>query len=189
MSEDRPQVAWAADPAARWRCFLSTAFKRGLKTALPATLVSLLINAFVAQAMIVHGPSMWPNLSYNDRVIVNKMAYRLGDGPQRGDVVVVALPDEPELLVKRVVALPGETVAVRGGQVFIDGRPLQEPWAVHQGGIDCPPTPVPPGHLFVLGDNRPASRDSRWFGPVAVDDIDGRVSFVVWPLQQIGQMN
>jgi signal peptidase I len=168
--------------------FVIRALKKGAKTALPAAVISLLINAFVVQAMVVHGPSMKPNLDYSHRVLVDKVSYRVSHVPRRGDVVVVDLPQEPTLLVKRAVALPGETVAVRGGQVFVDGEPLEEAWATRQGGPNSPPTRVPAGHVFVLGDNRAASRDSRWFGPVPLSAIDGRVGWIVWPLQEMGRM-
>ena len=138
--------------------------------------------------MVVHGPSMMPNLTYNNGVIVEKVTYRLLHAPQRGDVVVVDLPGEQELLVKRIVALPGETVAVQDGQVFVNGQPLAKPWATLQGGMDYAPTRVTAGHIFVLGDNREVSRDSRWFGPVPQSCIDGQVRIVVWPPNQIDQV-
>jgi signal peptidase I len=159
---------------------------RWVRSALSAALVSLLINVFVVQAMMVQGPSMKPNLAYDQRVIVEKVTYRLIHGPRRGDVVVVDRPGERTLLVKRVVALPGETVAVWDGQVFINGQPLEEQWVTLRGGLDYPPTRVPPRHVFVLGDNREESRDSRFFGPVPIDQINGQVRFVVWPLDQMG---
>ena len=159
-----------------------------MRTATPAALVALLINIFVAQAMVVQGPSMKPNLSYDQRVIVEKVTYRFTHGPRRGDVVVIDIPEEEKLLVKRAVALPGETIAVQNGQVFINGQPLEEPWAIRQGGMDYPPTLVPPRHIFVLGDNRLVSRDSRFFGPVPVDHISGQIRFVIWPLDQIGRL-
>jgi len=170
----------------RAKRFLLRALIKGVRTALPGALVSLLLNVFVAQAMVVQGPSMKPNLTYNQRVIVEKVTYSLIHGPRRGDVVIVDMPGEKELLVKRVVALPGETVAVQDGQVFINGQLLEEPWAIRRGGLDYPPARVPPRHVFVLGDNRKESRDSRFFGPVPVDCIVGRVRLIVWPLDRIG---
>jgi signal peptidase I len=168
--------------------FLSHILRKVMRTALPAALVALFINVFVTQAMVVQGPSMKPNLSYNHGVIVEKVIYRFVHSPRRGDVVVIDTPGEEGLLVKRAVALPGETVAVQGGQVFINGQPLEEPWATRQGGMDCPSTLVPPLHVFVLGDNREESRDSRYFGPVPVDQISGQVRFIIWPLDRIGRL-
>ncbi len=177
-----------SDLASRARRFLLRALRKGVRTALPTILVSLFINVFVAQAMTVRGPSMKPNLNYNQRVMVEKITYCFIHGPRRGDVVIIDMPGEKELLVKRVVALPGETVAVQDGQVFINGQPLEEPWATRHGGKDYPPTRVPSQHVFVLGDNREESRDSRFFGPVPVDQIGGRVRFIVWPFDRIGQI-
>ena len=172
----------------RTRRLLLRVLEEGTSIAVPAVLLSLLINIFVAQAMVVQGPSMRPNLNYNHRVIVEKVTYALIHGPRRGDVVVIDMPGESALLVKRTVALPGETVEVLGGQVFINGRPLDEPWAIRQGGPDYPETRVPEGHIFVLGDNREQSRDSRFFGPVPVERIRGHVALILWPLNRIGPL-
>lgn len=159
-----------------------------LRAALPAVLAALFIRVFVTQAMVVQGSSMKPNLSYNYRVMVEKFTYRFVHGPHRGDVVVIDMPEENTLLVKRAVALPGETVAVQNGRVFVNGQPLAEPWVIRRGGINYPPTLVPPGHVFVLGDNREESLDSRHFGPVPIDEIDGQVRFIIWPPNHIGEL-
>jgi signal peptidase I len=166
------------------RRFLLGALKETAGTVLPAVLIALFVNVFVAQAMVVHGPSMQPNLHYDQRVMVEKVTYRLMHGPRRGDVVVIDVPGEDEPLIKRVVALPGEPVEVRGGQVFVDGQLQEEPWITRQGGPDYPPTVMPPLHVFVLGDNRGSSWDSRSFGPVSVDQIVGRAWFIYWPPDQ-----
>jgi signal peptidase I len=151
----------------------------------PALLVALFINVFVAEAALVeHGPSMEPNLYRGDRVMTEKVSYLLHP-PHRGDVVVVDRPGNEVSLIKRVVALPGETVEVRGGHTFINGQPIEEPWVTHFGGPNYPPRVVPPDHVFILGDNRGSSRDSRAIGPVPVDSIKGHVWLVYWPLDQI----
>ncbi len=164
--------------------FLLRTLREVLGTVLPAILVALFINVFVAQAMVVQGPSMEPNLHYDERVVVEKVTYRLHE-PRRGDVIVIDVPGQDEPLIKRVVALPGETVSVRGGQVFIDDQLLEEPWTTRLGGPDYPPTLVPPQHIFVLGDNRGHSNDSRSFGPVHVDWILGRAWLIYWPLSEM----
>jgi len=169
--------------------FLLGALKEMAGTVLPAVLIALFVNVFVAQAMVVHGPSMQPNLHYDQRVMVEKVTYRLMHGPRRGDVVVIDVPGGDEPLIKRVVALPGETVEVRGGQVFVDGQLQKGPWTTRQGGPDYPPTVMPPLHVFVLGDNREESRDSRCFGSVPVDQIDGQVRLIIWPLDRIGGLH
>lgn len=166
--------------------FLLRALRELLETVLPAILIALFINAFLAQATVVRGQSMEPTLHDNQRVIVEKLSYRLTGGPHRGDVVVLRLDGARDMLIKRVVALPGETVAVQDGRVWVDGVPLAEPWAIRQGGPDFPPTVVPEGHIFVLGDNRSHSNDSRSFGPVPLGNIIGHAVFIYWPPEEIG---
>ncbi len=153
--------------------------------ALVAVVIAMMIHVFVAQAIVVAGPSMRPTLDYGQQVMVEKITYRFAHGPRRGDVVVVDVPNEETPLIKRVIALAGETVEVRGGRVLVNGRLLDEPWDTRQGGADYPATRIPPLHVFVLGDNRASSRDSRVFGPVSVDHIVGRAWFVYWPPDQV----
>lgn len=157
----------------------------GLGTLLPAVLIALLIHLFLAQATRVYGQSMEPTLHTNDRVIVEKITYRFRS-PERGDVVVVRVKDRSQPLIKRIVGLPGETIAIHDGRVYIDGRPLDEPYLSRPTHGFLPPTRIPPLHYFVLGDNRDASSDSRSFGPVAKEDIVGRAIFRYWPPTQIG---
>lgn len=157
-----------------------------LETVVPALLIALVINLFLAQATQVLGQSMEPNLHTSQRVVVEKVTYRFFHGPRRGDIVVIDMPNQSEMLIKRVVGLPGETIEIRGGKVYIDGEPLEEPWQVYPGGGDYPPHLVPPLHVFVLGDNRGASNDSRSFGPVPIEYIVGRAWFSYWPKEYIG---
>jgi signal peptidase I len=131
---------------------------------------------------------MQPNLYREHRVIAEKITYRFLHGPRRGDVVIVDVEGRDESLVKRVVALPGETVHIRAGEIYIDGELLQEFWIARHGGPDLPPTVVPPMHVFLLGDNRGISRDSRSFGPVRMDQIVGQVRLVYWPLERAGRV-
>lgn len=154
-------------------------------TIVPAVLVVLFLNVFVVQARTIDGPSMQPNLYAGQFVMTEKLTYRFLHGPRRGDIVLIDMPGEEIPLVKRVVALPGEEIEIQRGQVYVAGRPLEEPWATRLGGPDQPLTRLPPLHVFVLGDNRPNSRDSRSFGPVAVDQLLGRALFVYWPPDQI----
>ena len=165
--------------------FLLRALWEVISTVLPAVLIALVVNTFVVQAMVVQGPSMQPNLQYDQRVMVEKITYRLIHGPRRGDVVVLDVVNEDEPLIKRVVALAGETVEVRKGQVFVNGELLDESWATRPGGPHYQSTLVPPLHVFVLGDNRASSRDSRAFGPVPVDQLIGWAWVIYWPPDQI----
>jgi signal peptidase I len=159
-----------------------------LSTVVPAILIALFLNVFVVQARTVDGPSMQPNLYRGHRVITEKVTYRFLHGPRRGDVVVIHRPGEELPFIKRAIGLPGETVEITDGRVHIDGRPLEEPWSTRVGSRDYPGTYVPPLHVFVLGDNRPSSHDSRSFGPVPLEQIKGRALFVYWPPDQMGSL-
>ena len=165
---------------------LLRALREVLLTVAPALFIALFVNIYVAQATMIQQNSMEPNLYENERVIMEKITYRFLHGPRRGDVVVVEIPGQDIPLIKRVVALPGEKVAVQGGQIFINDQPLEEPWSTRYGGRDYPPTVVPPLHIFIMGDNRGISHDSRAIGPVHIDQIIGRAWFVYWPLDRIG---
>jgi len=158
-----------------------------LETILPALLIALLINVFVGQATRVEGQSMEPNLHSEQRLVVEKLSYRF-HGPQRFDIVVLKMPRQgEELLIKRVIGLPGETVEIRDGQVYVDGNLLAEPFtdqSTHPGRNDK--FTVPPLHIYVMGDNRDRSNDSRSFGSVPIDDVIGRAWLSYWPPEQIG---
>lgn len=157
-----------------------------LGTVLPALVIVLVINLFLAQATRVEGQSMEPNLHDSQRLIIEKISYYLHP-PQRGDIVVLRLPHRrSDPLIKRVVGLPGETVEVRNGLVYINGELLDEPYLDQNTYPGMPPRVVPEHQVFVLGDNRGASNDSRAFGFVPYEDIVGRAWFRYWPLDQIG---
>ena len=160
------------------------------------------LKANVAQAFHIPSGSMEPQLEVGDRVVVSRLAYRLHD-PRRGDIIVfdapggggegswfgevlegagLREPDETEL-IKRVVGLPGEVVEARGGRVLVNGRELVEPYLPPDvATADFGPVTVPDDHVFVLGDNRGSSLDSRFaLGPVPRDRIVGRAIARVWP--------
>lgn len=158
-----------------------------------ALIVALLIKAFLLQAFYIPSESMEPTLKVGDRVLVNKLSDDLGD-VRRGHIIVFGRPtNEPpseiDDLIKRVVALPGEVVEGRDGMLYIDGFPLEEPY-LPAGTITQPfaPVTVPEGHLFVMGDNRGDSRDSRAFGPIDAELIVGRAVVTVWPLGRVGTL-
>ncbi len=158
-----------------------------LETILPAILIALLINLFVGQATRVEGQSMEPNLHSDQRLVVEKVSYRF-HGPERFDVVVLKVPSQgEELLIKRVIGLPGETVEIKNGRVYINGEELEEPFITSETrpGRYSRVT-VPPLHVFVLGDNRDHSNDSRSFGPVPIGNIVGRAWLSYWPPEEIG---
>jgi len=156
-----------------------------------AALLSLLIITFVVQAFFIPSGSMEPTLQIGDRILVSKFTYRMG-GIRRGDVIVFHYPLNPgKDFVKRVVALEGETVELRDGGVLINNSPIHElyPTAL-VGGDRCTsnygPQLVPAGQLFVLGDNRCNSEDSRFFGFVPHENVVGTARVVYWPPQRLG---
>ncbi len=156
-----------------------------------ALVVALIIQATLFQAFFIPSESMQSTLVEGDRVLVNKLTDSAGE-VSRGDVVVFGRPpNEPpsdiEDLIKRVVGLPGDTVEGRDGIVYIDGAPLDEGY-LDDGTItsEFGPVVVPDGHLFVMGDNRGNSRDSRFFGPIDGDLLVGRAMVIVWPLGRMG---
>ena len=165
-----------------------------LETIVPAVLIALLINLFLAQATRVYGQSMEPNLHTDQRLIVEKLSYNryvrhiLGiDGPERGDVVVIRLESQGnELLIKRVVGLPGDVIEIHDGLVFVNNQPINEPYLSGITAGYYGPVTVPPLHIFVLGDNRGFSNDSRNFGTIPLKDVVGRAWFSYWPIEQVG---
>jgi signal peptidase I len=153
-----------------------------------ALLVALVVKTFLIQAFFIPSLSMFSTLDEGDRVLVNKLSYHLGD-VDRGDVIVFERPEHVtdttiKDLIKRVVALPGETVAGHDGGVYINGKRLKETY-LDKGTVtsDFPATEIGRGQLWVMGDNRGNSEDSRVFGPIDDDLVVGRAFVRVWPLQ------
>lgn len=173
-----------------------------------AGVIAIGVKAFVAQAFYIPSGSMEPQLEVGDRVVVSRLAYELHE-PRRGDIVVfddpeavpepdddfvvvrlgrdalegvgILRPSETEL-IKRVIGLPGETVQGIDGEILVDGRPLLEPYlAIEVTTPSFGPVEIPDDHVFVMGDNRSNSKDSRIFGPVPTDSIVGRAIARVWP--------
>jgi signal peptidase I len=153
--------------------------------------VALIVRGFLIQAFYIPSESMVPTLVKNDRVLVNKLSYKLHD-VHRGDVVVFKAPPgaataQVKDLIKRVVGLPGETIEGRNGSIFIDGKPLDEPYLPPDvRSRDFPPEKVPPDHVWVLGDNRQDSRDSTFFKSIDEHSIVGRAFVKIWPINDIG---
>lgn len=149
-----------------------------------------LLNLFVFNISMVKGHSMQPTLYEGERLFINKITLAFRD-PRRGDIVVLHDPsngpDRKEYLVKRVVGIPGDIVEVREHKLYVNGKPVTEPYvdtAIEDA--DFAPVPVGRGFYFVMGDNRhaSASKDSRFFGAVPLKMIVGRAAFIWWPLSK-----
>lgn len=158
------------------------------ETVVPAIVIAVLIHVFLAQATRVYGHSMEPNLHIDMRLVVEKLSYRLHT-PERGDIVVLRVRPGDELLIKRVIGLPGDEVAIHDGRVYVNGQPLDEPYLDQETRGNLAPRVVPPLHVFVMGDNRRASNDSRSFGPVHIDNIVGKAWVSYWPPTTIGTVD
>src|SRR5207302_9621030 len=153
--------------------------------------LALVIIVFLYQPVKVEGTSMAPLLSDQERIFINKFVYRF-EPIQRGDVVVFWYPlDHSKSFIKRVVGLPGETVELRQGTLYINGKVVPEPYVPpqYEDNSDYAPKVVPPDHFFVLGDHRISSNDSRVFGMVASEYIYGRAVFAYWPVDHFGALD
>ena len=150
--------------------------------------LAMVIIVFLYQPVKVEGTSMAPLLHDQERIFINKFVYSF-EPIQRGDVVVFWYPlDRSKSFIKRVVGLPGETIEIQHGRVFVDGRMLEESYVPGQfadSGTYGPVT-VPPEHFYVLGDHRVSSNDSRVFGPVPSRFIHGKAVFAYWPVNRFG---
>ncbi len=161
----------------------SSVIREIVQVLFPALILALSIHLFLAQATIVFGRSMEPSLFERQRLIIDKITYYFR-APNRNDIVVIKRPEMQELLVKRIIGLPGEKVEIRDGYVYIDSRRLPEPFPHEQYPQNIPAYTLGPVEYYVLGDNRGNSNDSRAFGPILREDILGRVWFRYWPLSQ-----
>jgi len=165
-----------------------------------AVLIAVIVRMFIFQTFWIPSESMSSTLVKNDRVLVNKLSYRLHD-VNRGDVIVFErppdmAPSEIKDLIKRVVGLPGERVSITEGKVHVNGRALDEPYTNGQPTEPCSSgepalasdagLKIPAGHVLVMGDNRGNSDDGRCFGPIDEDLIVGRAFVIMWPPSKLG---
>lgn len=186
-----------------------------IKTVGLSVVLAIGIRQFVAEARYIPSGSMLPTLQINDRLIIDKLGYKLTD-PKRGDIVVFnppeALSDYKDAFIKRIVGLPGEKLEVKNGRVYVNGRPLKEKYVAseldpaaplngnsqhQQTEINCPPKmrfleqpqTVPSDSYLVMGDNRQQSYDSRCWGFVPRENIIGRAIFRFWPMNHLGGLD
>ena len=190
---------------------MRTAVREAVETIALAVLLALLFQAAV-QLFEVQGPSMDPRLATGDRVLVNKALYMEIDAervsrflprmnaepgdvwrpfsePKGGDIVVFRFPLDPtQSFVKRVIGVPGDTVEIRRGAVFVNDAPLDEPYVVHDSRETLPPVEVGPDEYYVMGDNRLQSNDSRNWGTVPAENIVGHAWIGYWPLDRFSAL-
>lgn len=181
--EDKPEqqslLRWMVETALL--VLLAFALAQGVKT-------------FIVQPFTIPSGSMIPTIEEGDYVLAEKLSLRFSGGPEQGDIVVFDDPggDKPQL-IKRVIAVAGQTVDVRDGGVYVDGKRLDEPYThgkptTHEPGMIRMPVTVPDGFVWMMGDNRPNSGDSRYFGPVPVDSVHGRAFWTYWPVGRFGKL-
>jgi signal peptidase I len=169
-----------------------------------AVVIAVLLRTFVIATFSIPSGSMEPTLQIGDRIVVDKLSYHL-HGADTGDIIVFGTPPDEDCagppvadLVKRVIGLPGQTISLSEGQVYIDGKLLAEPWLPPSVRQETYPGPsndpyslhqafrIPAGDVYVMGDNRPESCDSRYWGPVPESTIVGKVDLRIWPLSRLG---
>jgi signal peptidase I len=158
-----------------------------------SVLIAVLVILFLYRPVKVEGTSMMPTLYDRERLFINQFSYKFGIGKiQRGDTVVFWAPEDiRESYIKRVIGLPGDTVAVEDGYVIVNGRKLVENYVPPEYRDDrsYPPRVVPPDEYFVLGDHRNSSNDSRAWGFVPRSYIYGKAVFVFWPPNRLGTVH
>ncbi len=161
-----------------------------LRDLILSVLLAFIVIVFLYQPVQVEGTSMMPRLWNHERIFINKFVYRL-EPIQRNDIVVFWYPLDPsKSYIKRVVGLPGERISIRDGSVYIDGKPLLEPYLPpdYLDRQSYPPVLVEPEHYYVLGDHRESSNDSRVWGTVDRKYIYGKAVFVYWPFSEFGSL-
>jgi len=156
-----------------------------------AIILSFFIRYYIAELYMVDGPSMQPTLHTGERLIVNKFIYRFSL-PEHGDVLVFQYPKDPSRdFIKRVIAVAGDTIEVKDGRVFVNSQLLTEPYILDRAQKGFPLSVVPPDAIFVMGDNRNNSEDSRFsdVGFVPYQLIKGKAIAVLWPLDQAKRLS
>ena len=149
-----------------------------------AVVLAMIIRTFVVELYLVDGPSMRPTLQHAQRLVVNKFIYHFR-APEKGEVLIFRYPKDPSRdFIKRVIAVPGDTIEIKDGNVFVNGELQNEDYILSKCRGDYPKSTIPEGHIFVMGDNRNNYEDSRFpdVGFVPFDLIKGKAMLVFWPL-------
>lgn len=158
-----------------------------------ALAIALFVRIVIAEPRFIPSPSMVPTLAVGDRLLVEKVSYRL-HAPRQGDIAVFEPPPQlqeygylpSQAFIKRVIGLPDQTVQVSQGKVYVDGQALAEPYIAAPPEYEMPPVQVPAGSLFMMGDNRNDSNDSHVWGFLPIQNVIGRAAFRFWPLDKVG---
>lgn len=161
--------------------------KEWLITILTALVLVVLIRTFLLDSRVVPTPSMVPSIQCWDRLFVEKVTHRF-QGLERGDVVVFVPPIQSGLkddLIKRLIGLPGDTVEMKDGKLYVNNEPQEEPYLAEPIQYEFPIITVPEGKMFVLGDNRNRSYDSHEWGFAELDSVKGKALFTYWPLNRM----
>ncbi|MEM6451561.1 MAG: signal peptidase I [Cyanobacteria bacterium P01_D01_bin.105] len=192
-SVDKLDKTPAKSPATGgWRKRLS----ENLRLITIALAIALSVRFFIAEPRFIPSPSMVPTLAVGDRILVEKVSYRMRS-PQRGEIVVFEPPPQlqaygysaQQAFIKRVIGVPGQTVQVTNGQVLINGEAISEPYLREAPTYEMPAIEVPDDSLFMMGDNRNDSNDSHVWGFLPTENAIGRAVFRFWPLDKLGHIN
>ena len=162
--------------------------KEILTTIIPAFIIAFLLTHFVGERVVVYSQSMEPNLHEEQQIIVEKVSHYFHI-PERGDIVIVNVTGEDIPLIKRVIGLPEEVLEIKDNQVFINNLSLVEPYLASSTQRNFGPVRIPENHVFVMGDNRNNSRDSRVIGPIPLDQIMAKAWVSIWPIEEIRMFN
>ena len=152
-----------------------------------AIAVAMFIRTFIVELYVVDGPSMRPTLQHEERLVVNKFIYYFRN-PQKGEVVIFRYPRDPSRdFIKRVIATAGDTVEIKEGRVYVNDQLLMEDYILEKTRTEYPKVTIPEGTIFVMGDNRNNSEDSRFsdVGFVPLDLVKGKAVFIFWPIDEL----
>ena len=184
---DEPQVSGLPDTRAAVTPHGALSFLGNIAI---SVVLAVVVIVFIYQPVKVEGTSMMPGLTDQERIFINKYTYRLGPGSiEREDLVVFHYPYDPsQSYIKRIIGLPGDSIEIRDGTVYVNGNKLDEPYVPgeYRDHVPLQKESVPPDKYFVLGDHRSSSNDSRVWGFVDRREIYGKAVFVYWPLGKIG---
>jgi len=160
-------------------------FRELLETVISAGIIAFIIITFIGQVTVVLGASMESTLHNKERLIANKIGYRL-ESPKQGEIIIFRPPlDTKRNYIKRVIGVPGDKVEIVNGKVYVNDEALNESYVEHKSYENMPVVTVPENSYFVLGDNRPNSSDSRYWGFVPRKNVVGKAWAVFWPLNKI----